>query len=171
MFKLLAIQFTLFILLMISCNNVDEVVKEPHSSNEPTGNYISSIIFLNGGDLHFTQYSRGCVNEETQRMEMSKTVNKQIVISYFKNDIKVLDRKVFDSSFLVYIKSFLNECDKLLKDTSSKEIGFGTIETIEISDGLDIIEVGAGVSKQRNPFNDLVYTICSKAENRMILDR
>lgn len=161
MFKLLAIQFTLFILLMISCNNVDEVVKEPHSSNEPTGNYISSIIFLNGGDLHFTQYSRGCVNEETQRMEMSKTVNKQIVISYFKNDIKVLDRKVFDSSFLVYIKSFLNECDKLLKDTSSWPLEFGTIKTIQISDGLDIIQVGSSKPGTRTPFDDLVYAFCN----------
>lgn len=171
MLRLLTIQFTLFIFSIISCSDVDKDVKEPYSGDKATGNYISSVIFLNGGDLEFKQYSRGCVSEEVQRIEISQKNNKQIVISYFRNEAKILDKKVFDSSFLVYIKSFLHECDKLLKDTSSKEIGFGTIETIEISDGLDIIEVAAGVSKQRNPFDDLVYTICSKAENRMILDR
>ena len=171
MLKILTIQFTLFIVMIISCNDVDKLAKEPYSGDKATGNYISSVIFLNGGNLEFKQYSRGCVNEEIQRIEISQKSNKQIVISYFRNEAKVLDKKVFDSSFQAYIKTFLHECDKLLKDTSAKEFVYTTSQTIQISDGLDIIEVGAGMSNQRNPFDDLVYTICSKAKNRMILDR
>ncbi len=171
MLKLLTIQFTLFIFMIISCNDVDKLAKEPYSGDKATGNDISSVIFLNGGDLEFKQYSRGCVNEEIQRIEISQKSNKQIVISYFRNETEVLDKKVFDSSFQIYIKSFIYECDRLLKDTASRRFEFATIETIQISDGLDIIEVGAGMSNQRNPFDDLVYTICSKAKNRMILDR
>lgn len=171
MLKLLTIQFILFIFLIVSCSDVDKVAKEPDSGDNPSGNYISSVIFLNGGHLEFKQYSKGCVGEEVQRIEISQMNNKQIVISYFRDETKVLDKKVFDSSFQIYIKSFIYDCDRLLKDTASRRFEFATIETIQISDGLDIIEVGTGVSNQRNPFDDLVYTICSKAENRMILDR
>lgn len=170
MYKLILIEFTLLTLLIISCNDVDRVPKET-GTDETKSDYISSVIFLNGSDLVFKQYSKGCVHEETQRIEISKRGNKDIVISYFRNEKKVLDEKVFDSSFQICIKSFIYECDKLLKDTSSAEFWSNTIKTIQISDGLDIIEIGAGGSKQRNPFDDLVYTICSKAENRMIMDR
>ena len=170
MYKIIVIEFALLTLFIISCNDIDRVPTETHNV-EYKSNYISSVIALNGSDLVFKQYSKGCVNEETQRIEISEKLDKNIAISYFRNDVKVLDGKVFDSFFQVFIKSFIYECDELLKDTLSGENGFGTIETIEISDGLDIIEVGARGLKQRNPFDDLVNTICSKVENRMLLDR
>jgi hypothetical protein len=164
MYKLIAIEFTFLALLINSCNDIERVSNATH--NEAKDSYLSSVIFLNGGDLQFKQYSRGCVNEEIQRMEVSKKVNNQIVISYFRNDIKILDKKVFDSSFQVYIKSFFHECDKLLKDTSSWQLEFGTFKTIQISDGLDIIEVGSSRPDYRSPFDDLVNAFCNNHKFR-----
>jgi hypothetical protein len=168
MCKLVIMKFTLLVLLTISCNDASRVQNKTQGEAETRSNYIASVIFLNGSDLEFKKYSRGCFHEETQRIQVSKKDNQEIVVSYFKNDIKVLDKKVFDSSFQIYIKSFIYECDQLLKDTTSSIVfESGKIETIQISDGLDIIEVSAGKSQYRNPFDDLTYIICLAENNKM----
>lgn len=147
---------------MVACNRVDKAIKENYTEHKSPADYITSSIFLNAVDLNFTQYSKGCVNEEKQRLEVSTNANNQLVISYFMNEIKVIDKKLFDSSFQIYIKSFIRECKKLEKDTSFKGLVFGTIKTIEISDGLHILKVNTTTSNLKDPFQDLINAVCSK---------
>lgn len=171
MIRFIAIPIITLSFLIIACVE-RENVKTEIRRDVSKGDYISSLISLNGGNLVFTQYSKGCVHEEHQRIEISKKESKEIVVSYFRNGDTVLDKRIFDSSFNIYIKSFIYECDNLLIDTSVADFwSTTTIRTIQISDGLDIIEVGARVSKQSSPFDDLVYVIYSKANKRMIMDR
>ncbi len=164
--KFFIIGTVLLILLMMSCGNPASVSTSVVKKYKADSNFVSSVIFLHGSELKFKLYSRGCVQEETQRIEISKVNESQFVISYFKDEIKLMDKKVVDSSFEMYIKSFIYECDKLLKDSLPASIGFVTIETIQISDGLHIINVSTDQSKSRNPFNDLVYAIHSKSESK-----
>ena len=157
------IESLLLCLLIVSCNN-PESLSETESKSE--SNYISSVLFLNGSDLEFKLYSRGCVHEENQSVEISKNDYNQFVISYFKDKAKLLDKKVVDSSFEIYIKSFIYECDNLSKKSSSAGFALGTIETIQISDGLHIINVRTDQSQPRNPFEDLIHAIHSKIESK-----
>lgn len=162
MYKFIFIQFSAIALLTASCNSENKEGKDLHNEREAKQEYSSSMIYLNGVDLEFKQYAKGCVNEEMQRVEVSKKVNNGFVISYFRNGKKVIDKKITDSSFQIYIKSFISECEKLKKDTSSKELFFGTIKTIELSDGLHILKVSVAGSNPKDPFQDLVNIICSK---------
>lgn len=164
MYKLIFIAFIFIYLSVHSCSNVEQISNTQKSEVAPKDSFISSVIFLAGSDLEFKFYSRGCFHEETQRVEISQMKNKQIVVSYFRNDEKILDQKVVDSSFGMAIRLFLFQCDKLLNYKPPVQYGFGTIETIHISDGLDIIEVSTDQSKSRNPFKDLVYAMNAKAE-------
>ena len=156
----------LLVFLLTSCNDPELVTQSLVREYEADSNDISSVFFLNGSELKFKLYSRGCVHEETQQVEISKNDYNQFIISYIKDEAKLLDKKVVDSSFEIYIKSFIYECDKLSKKSSLAGFALGTIETIQISDGLHIINVRTDQSQPRNPFEDLIHAIHSKIESK-----